>query len=93
MKTEDLKKRLRKDRPMVSVTVRMPEDVVEDLKRIAPLLGFSGYQPLLRSYVGRGLRLDMERLESSPMVELIEHLKRRGVSEETINQAVSDMTP
>lgn len=93
MKTEDLKKRLRKDRPMVSVTVRMPEDVVEDLKRIAPLLGFSGYQPLLRSYVGRGLRLDLERLESSPMVELIEHLKRRGVSEETINQAVSDMTP
>jgi hypothetical protein len=31
----------------------MPEDVVEDLKRIAPKLGFSGYQPLIRAYPAR----------------------------------------
>ena len=43
MKVEKLKKRLAKNRPMTSVTLRMPEDVVEDLKRVAPLLGFSGY--------------------------------------------------
>ncbi len=49
MKIESLKKRLDKNRPMTSVTIRIPEDVVEDLKRVAPLLGFSGYQPLIRA--------------------------------------------
>ena len=60
MKIETLRKRLDKDRPMTSVTIRMPEDVIEDLKRIAPKLGFSGYQPLIRAYVGQGLREDLE---------------------------------
>lgn len=54
MKIEYLKRRLDRNRPMTLVSIRMPVDVVEDLKPIAPLLGFSGYQPLLRAYVGRG---------------------------------------
>jgi len=37
----------------------MPEDVVKELKRVAPLLGFSGYQPLIRAYIGQGLRKDL----------------------------------
>jgi predicted DNA binding CopG/RHH family protein len=56
MKAEALKKRLNKNRPMTTITIRIPEDVIEDLKRIAPLLGFSGYQPLVRAYIGQGLR-------------------------------------
>ena len=44
----------------------MPKDVINDLKRIAPLLGFSGYQPLIRAYIGQGLRVDLERLEGGP---------------------------
>jgi hypothetical protein len=63
MKSNDLKKRLQKDRAMVPVSIRMPEDVVEDLKKIAPQLGFSGYQPLIRAYVGQGLRQDLARLD------------------------------
>jgi hypothetical protein len=46
MKIESLKQRLDRNCPMTSVTIRMPEDVVADLKKVAPLLGFSGYQPL-----------------------------------------------
>ncbi len=65
MKIEKLKKRLDKNRPMTMVTIRMPEDVVEDLKCIAPVLGFSGYQPLIRGYIGQGLRADLERLENN----------------------------
>lgn len=42
MKIETLKQRLDRNRPMTSVTIRIPEDVVEDLKRVAPLLGFPG---------------------------------------------------
>lgn len=48
---------------MITISVRMPEDVIEDLKRVAPHLGFLGYLPLLRAYVGQGLRRDLERLE------------------------------
>lgn len=90
MKIEALKKRLTRNRPMTTVSIRMPVDVVEDLKRIAPLLGFSGYQPLLRTYVGQGLRTDLERLEGDTVTALIDSLKRRGVSDELINQALAD---
>jgi hypothetical protein len=34
---------------MTTIAIRMREDVIEDLKQVAPLLGFSGYQPLLDS--------------------------------------------
>ena len=88
MKMADLKNRLRKDRPMVTVTMRMPQDVVDDLKRIAPMLGHSGYQPLMRSYVGQGLRVDLARLDSGPMAKLIENLKAQGISEEALARAV-----
>jgi hypothetical protein len=91
MKIEALKKRLDKNRPMTSVTIRIPEDVVEDLKRVAPLLGFSGYQPLIRAYIGQGLRVDLERFESEIVTALIASLKRRGVSEEVIDQALSEI--
>jgi hypothetical protein len=40
-------RRLRKNRAMSSVTLRMPEGMVEDLKRVAPTLGFEGSVPLL----------------------------------------------
>jgi hypothetical protein len=73
---------------MTSVTLRMPEDVVEDLKRVAPLLGFSGYQPLMRHYVGQGLRTDLERLEGSPMERFIAGLKNEGVDEAVIERAL-----
>lgn len=90
MKLETLKKRLDRDRPMTSVTLRMPDDVVDDLKRIAPLLGFSGYQPLLRTYVGQGLRKDLEQLEGDKVSALVSSLKRHGVSEELIEEALAE---
>ena len=91
MKLETIKKRLSKDRPMVSVTLRMPEDVVNDLKKIAPLKGFSGYQGLLRGYVGAGLREDLELMEGSAVVQLIEKLRADGVPEATLYKATSSL--
>ncbi|MFB2893047.1 hypothetical protein ACE1CI_09055 [Aerosakkonemataceae cyanobacterium BLCC-F50] len=91
MKIETLKKRLERNRPMTSVTIRIPEDVVEDLKRLAPLLGFSGYEPLIRAYIGQGLRNDLERFENETVTALIASLKRRGVSDEIINEALSEL--
>ena len=51
MKTSDLKKRLKKDRPMMTINLNIPEDVVQDLQRIAPSLGFSNYEALIRAYI------------------------------------------
>ena len=75
---------------MSSVTLRMPDDVVEDLKRVAPTLGYAGYQPLIRSYIGKGLRVDLARLDEGSVPRLIESLKRRGVAESVIRQALAE---
>ena len=91
MKTTDLKRRLKKDRPMSSITIRMPEDVVGDLKRVAPVLGFSGYQPLIRFYIGQSLRKDLEFLDHSKLDKFIIKLKKRGVSQKIIIEAVTDL--
>lgn len=93
MKHRDLRKRLRKNRPMTTISIRMPEDIVDDLKRVAPLLGFSGYQPLLRAYVGQGLRQDLERLEGSvELSRFIASLSRHGVDEAVIAEAMEELT-
>ena len=91
MKIEKLKTRLNRNRPMTSVTLRMPEDVIEDLKQIAPLLGFSGYQPLIRAYVGQCLRKDLEQLGTDAISELVSSLKKRGVSESVIEEALAEV--
>jgi uncharacterized protein YaaW (UPF0174 family) len=90
MKIEKLKKRLDRNRTMSMVTLRMPEDVVEDLKRIAPLLGYSGYQPLIRAYVGQCLRKDLERLDTDAVSELVASLKRKGVNQDLIEEALAE---
>lgn len=63
MASELIQQRLKKDWQMTVISIRIPQDVIEDLKEIAPSLGFSGYQPLIRAYVGQGLRKDQARME------------------------------
>lgn len=92
MKADALKKRLDKNRPMTTITIRMPEDVIEDLKQIAPLLGFSGYQPLARAYIGQGLRVDPERLKGDTVAALVASLKRRGIDDEILQAALNEVT-
>jgi hypothetical protein len=92
MKTSELKRRLQKDRPMITISLRMPEDVVDDLKSVAPRLGFSGYQPLLRAYVGQGLRRDLERLGGDvELSRFIDSLARHGVDETVIAEAMAEV--
>ena len=63
----------------------------KSMKSIAPLLGFSGYQPLIRAYIGQGLRVDLERLEGGPdIAKFVESLKRRGVKENIIAEAIAE---
>ncbi len=91
MLSERTKKRLAQDRPMTSVTLRMPVDVVESLKAIAPLKGFSGYQTLLKAYISEGLRQDEALFADDRTARLIEALKRRGVPESLIDEAAREL--
>ena len=88
--TERIQKRLSTDRPMTTISIRMPEDVIEDLKQVAPSLGFSGYQPLIRAYIGQGLRRDLARLDNDKVQVLAESLRRHGVDERLIAQAIAE---
>ena len=88
---ERIQNRLRKDRPMTSISLRVPEDVIEDLKAIAPTLGFSGYQPLIRAYIGQGLRKDLARLENDQVKLVVESLLRHGVNDQVIAEAIAEV--
>ena len=76
---------------MTSITIRMPQDVVDDLKRVAPALGFSGYQPLMRFYIGQNLRKDIEFIDHTKLDKFIAKLEEHGVSPRIIEEAVNDL--
>lgn len=88
MLSETLKKRLTKDRPVTSITLRIPVDVVDSLKAIAPHKGFSGYQTLLKSYISEGLRRDEPTYASDAVERLAQALEKRGVSRKVLDDAL-----
>jgi len=77
MKTTEFNERLRKDRSIMTITVRMPEDVVQNLKTVAAALEFSSDEALIRYYIGQGLRVDLE------------NLKHQGVPNLKLNQCMT----
>ena len=92
MKINKLSQRLQKDRPMAMVSIRIPDDVIDDLKRVAPMLGFSGYQALIKAYISQGLRTDLERLEGGVDISaLIKSLRKQGVTDEIISSAMAEV--
>ena len=60
------RKATRRERIETVVSMRFPADVIEDLKRVAPLRGFTDYQPLIRAYVGRGFARIWRSLKRTP---------------------------
>ncbi|MDR0782135.1 MAG: hypothetical protein LBF16_15850 [Pseudomonadales bacterium] len=91
MISEKLHARMSRDREMTSITLRVPTDVVDSLKAIAPLKGMSGYQALLKAYVSEGLRRDEAVHLFGPAARLAEALRRRGVPAELIEAAAQDV--
>lgn len=75
---------------MVTISIRIPEDVIEDLKLVAPSTGFSGYQPLIRAYIGQGLRKDLARLEGPVWEAVAAGLRRRGVDRKVIAEVMAE---
>ena len=87
MLTDRLQSRLNKDRAMTSITLRIPVDMVQSMKAIAPLRGFGGYQTLLKSYLSEGLRRDERQFATVAHARLVDALRRHGVPAEVIEQA------
>ena len=83
MINERLKKWLKKDRPSTTITMRIPADVVESLKSVAPMRGFTAYQTLLKSYISEGLRRDegsVRSVHGTPPRRCAQASRRHGES-------------
>ncbi len=91
MLSDRTKSRLAKDRAMTSITLRIPVDVVESMKAIAPQRGFAGYQTLLKLYLSEGLRRDESRLSSSVQARLMEALRKHGVPQALLDKAAREV--
>ncbi|MEJ7137042.1 hypothetical protein [Amphibiibacter pelophylacis] len=88
---DTLKTRLDKNRAMISITVRVPVDVIDSMKAIAPQRGMAGYQTLLKSYLSEGLRRDEALFAvSDTQMRLLAALRRRGVPQELLDEVVQE---
>ncbi len=90
MKPAYIEARKNPDRPMTVISMRLPEDLVVDLKRIAPMLGMSGYQPLIRFFIGKGLRESLVELHGSQWERLAEVLRQRGMDDEQVADIIAE---
>jgi len=83
---------MKTERKTMMVSLRMPEEVVEDLKRMAPLKGMSGYQALIKHYVGMGLRRDLETLWLREVPERIQDiLAKHGLTGEAQEDLLEEL--
>lgn len=91
MLNETVKKRLSRNREATSITLRIPVDVVESLKAIAPQKGYTGYQTLLKAYISEGLRRDEALYTATTVEQFARALKKQGVSESVVKAALQDL--
>lgn len=76
---------LTKDRPMTSISLRIPADLVEKLKKIAPLKEMSGYQSLIKYYIGQGLLNDVD------LVRRVEEQEDRHLTYDDVLAALDEI--
>lgn len=88
MKPAYIEARKNPDRPMTTISMRLPDDVIAELKQIAPMLGITGYQPLIRFYIGKGLRDSLAELHGSQWERLAEILRHKGMTDEQVAEII-----
>jgi Arc/MetJ-type ribon-helix-helix transcriptional regulator len=94
--SERIKRNMQTDKPMTLISLRLPDHVIEDLKELAPSLGFGGYQALIRAYISNGLRKHLaeretQRAKDSMVEEFSQRLIAHEVPEEAIQEAAAEM--
>ena len=88
MRNENLQQRMLRDRPVTSIMLRIPVDVVDGLKAVAPHEGYASYQTLLKAYISEGLRRDDTVYTSEAVERFARALKKRGVSGKVLEDAM-----
>lgn len=94
--SERIQRNMQSTKPMTLISLRLPDHVIEDLKEVAPSLGFGGYQALIRAYISGGLRKHLaekedQRAKDNTVEEFSRRLIAHGVSEQTVQEAVAEM--
>jgi hypothetical protein len=94
--TDRIKRNMQPDKPMTLISLCLPDHVIEDLKEVAPSLGFGGYQALIRAYISNGLRKHLaereaRRAKDSTVEEFSQRLIAHGVPEQAIKEAIAEM--
>lgn len=78
-------------RPKEAVTLEMPKDAVESLKKVAASRDMS-LEALLRLYIGHGLRQDMSKLFADRVLETTAHVLARHIhSEDEISSIIREI--
>ncbi len=94
--SERIQRNMQSEKKMTLISLRLPEHVIEDLKEIAPSLGFGGYQALIRAYISNGLRQHLaereaQRAKDSTVEEFSRRLKAHGIPEKAIQEVAAEM--
>ncbi|MGI4829817.1 MAG: hypothetical protein ACRYFU_16725 [Janthinobacterium lividum] len=94
--SERIQRNMQPDKPMTLISLRLSDHVIDDLKEVAPSLGFGGYQALIRAYISNGLRVQLaereaQRAKDSTVEEFSRRLMAHGVPEQAIQEAAAEM--
>ena len=78
-------------RPKEAVTLELPKDTLESLKKVAVSRDMS-LEALLRLYIGYGLRQDVSKLFANRVLETTAHVLARHIhSEEEISSIIREI--
>jgi hypothetical protein len=78
-------------RAMETVSIEIPKDAFESLKKVAAIRDMS-YQALLKFYIGQGLRQDLSKLFADRVLETTaEVLARHLESEEKVSTIIREI--
>lgn len=87
---EELKLQLR-PRPKETVSIDIPKDTLESIKKVAASRDMS-LEALLKFYIGQGLRQDLETLFSNRLLEATAQVLARHIeSEEEISTIIQEI--
>jgi hypothetical protein len=78
-------------RPAEMVSIEIPKDTLESLKKVAARRDMS-YQALLKFYIGQGLRQDLAKMFADHVLETTaEVLARHIQSEEKVSEIIREI--
>ena len=93
MKTVESENEVRhRPRPVKTVPLTLPSDVIASLQKVAERRGMGSYEALMKFYIGQGLRDDLARLfYDRVLVQAAEVLARHNHSEEEIAAILAEL--